>query len=76
MINVEHVRFLNGGEKIEQNLKMINENRNTTERERDVGTKKCEWCGNIKKVSTGLCEKCGRFPSIKNYKDEIKNDIK
>jgi len=21
----------------------------------------CEWCGEIKKVSTGLCEKCGRF---------------
>jgi hypothetical protein len=31
---------------------------------------KCEWCGAEKKVVTGLCEKCCRFPSVQFYKGE------
>ena len=29
----------------------------------DMIERMCEWCGFEKKISTGLCEKCGRFNS-------------
>lgn len=43
---------------------------------REVGINKCEWCGHIKKVSTGLCEKCGRFLSIKRDVNGKKKNYK